>query len=103
MPLHSLSLRNFLSFWRLIKDKAHEPEIVLCANGNIQAEWYRNESNALFIEFCDKEKKTIFSFMNEDKQSDGLEDLDNLSRMFLSRKNNIPFFWTYEQEAQTTA
>ncbi len=49
--LNPISLHNFLSFWISIKNEACEPDVFLCNNGNIQAEWYKNSKRHLVIEF----------------------------------------------------
>ncbi len=47
------SLRSFLEFWSHIKAFAAEPEISFNPRGLVQAEWYKNNSNFLIIEFRD--------------------------------------------------
>ncbi len=57
-PIETDSLRSFLEFWSHIKAFAAEPEISFNPKGLVQAEWYKNNSNFLIIEF--RENGTLF-------------------------------------------
>jgi len=49
--LRTGSLANFLSFWSGVKEEAVEPDFVLTPNGNLQAEWYKDNSHFVELEF----------------------------------------------------
>jgi hypothetical protein len=51
LSLNPVSLIKFLSFWLAVKANKNEPELFLCQNGNLQAEWYKNSKNNLILEF----------------------------------------------------
>ena len=88
--LNPVSLNKFLSFWLSIKESAKEPELFLCNNGNIQAEWYKNSKKQLIIEFG--ASLSICIFINGDKQWKQKEDISELSQSLKSH-SAAPLKW----------
>lgn len=71
--LSSNSLRQFLSFWRRVRDHAREPEFVLCPNGHLQAEWHKNWHRHLEIEFCE-DGNVFYGLFNGNRVHEGYEE-----------------------------
>jgi hypothetical protein len=88
--LNPLSLRNFLNLWLDIRTDANEPDLVLCSNGNIQAEWFKNTKRNLAIEF--RAGDAIYVLQDGESYVPAIDDLDNLKRTLTSR-NPSPFSW----------
>lgn len=49
--LNGESLREYLKFWKKIYSFATEPDFSLMPNGNLQAEWFKNNTHFTEIEF----------------------------------------------------
>jgi hypothetical protein len=72
--LISSSLSEFLNFWQNVKNSAIEPEVVLLPNGNIQAEWYKNDKHFLEIEFGSNQM-LLFGLFDGKKVYEGTGEL----------------------------
>lgn len=93
-PIDTDSLRSFLEFWSHIEVFATEPEISFNPRGLVQAEWYKNNSNFLIIEF--REDGTLFfSLWDNDLPIEGIQHKKRkreLADMFCVRRIN-PLQW----------
>jgi hypothetical protein len=90
-PLDSGSLRVFLEFWKLIRDSAVEPQIVLGANGHIQAIWQRNSRRSLDLEFT-ASGAIYFGLFDGPSIQEGVDTADQLANVLLNRKSE-PLKW----------
>lgn len=89
--MNSYSLSCYLNFWGKIRDFAVEPEIFLCANGNIQAEWTNGKRKNLYIEFSQK-NLAYFGMFNGHKIIEGVEDIESLTNLLINIESN-PLNW----------
>lgn len=89
LSLDNLSLSNFLKLWLRIKAKATEPDLVLCPNGNIQAEWFKNSKRNLLIEF--QREKAIYILNDGKSHIPAIDDFENL--VILTNRPSQPFRW----------
>ncbi|NQU63590.1 MAG: hypothetical protein HQ517_04815 [SAR324 cluster bacterium] len=88
--LISSSLSEFLNFWQSIKSSAIEPEVVLLPNGNIQAEWYKNDKHFLEIEFG-SDQMFLFGLFDGKKIYEGrgkLNDVITIAKLNSSKALN---------------
>ena len=90
--LNPMSLRNYLNFWLDIKKDAIEPDLFLCPNGNIQAEWFKNSKRNLSIEFKRNEALLILIDGKNIRQINE-ENFENLAQELLQRPG-FPLKWT---------
>jgi hypothetical protein len=51
LPMNPRSLTTFLHLWNLVNQDLPEPEFVLMPNGNLQAEWYKDDHHFIELEF----------------------------------------------------
>lgn len=93
-PIDTDSLRSFLEFWGHIKAFASEPEISFNPRGLLQAEWHKNDSNFLIIEFR-QDGTLFFSLWDNDLPIEGIQHQKRkreLADMFRVRRID-PFQW----------
>ena len=64
--LAASSLRAFLVFWRKIREKAREPELMLTPNGALQAEWHKSHRQFLDVVFRTNGKDVNFGLFDKD-------------------------------------
>lgn len=88
------SLSSFLKFWNTVKENAVEPEFALVPNGNIQAEWYKDEHHFIEIEFKPN-NQVLFSFFDGDSIIEGIGKVDEVIAI-LSSKRFQPIQWSYD-------
>jgi hypothetical protein len=93
-PLEASSLSNFLKFWDKVSEYATEPEFALAPNGNIQAEWYKDERHFLELKFT-PHNMIFFGFFDGDKVYEGRTEPDDIIKI-LSSKEFKPLKWSYE-------
>lgn len=84
--LNGDSLSNFLIFWCEVESHSKEPEFSLLPNGNIQAEWYKNNNHFSEIEFKDNGKVLFGFFDGKNYEVEGEADINDLFSI-VSRKN----------------
>lgn len=91
--LSTKSLQNFLTFWNLAKKldpKIVEPDVFLCPNGNLQAEWYKNSKRQLAIEFGNEFSLCVC--MNGEKVFSSKDGINGLAST-LSVHTDHPLRW----------
>lgn len=92
-PLDYRSLANFLHFWLRVSGEAVEPEFVLLPNGNLQAEWYRDDNHLAELEF-QEENKCLFGLFDGESVLEGIDGVGALLALFEAR-NFRPLNWSY--------
>jgi hypothetical protein len=90
-PLDAASLRAFLEFWKLIRDSAVEPQVVLGPSGQIQAIWRRNSRHSVDLEFAAK-GAIYFGLFDGLSIQEGVDTADQLSKVLLNRTSE-PLKW----------
>lgn len=98
--LDAVSLTKFLNFWDKVSENAIEPEFALLPNGNIQAEWYKDERHFIELEFTSNDM-IFLGIFDGDSVIEGVEDSDKLAASekivtLLSLKEFGPLKWSYE-------
>lgn len=93
-PINANSLKCFLEFWGYIGACSAQPEISFSPRGLVQAEWYKNESNFLVVEFRD-DGTLFFSLWDNGLPIEGIQTKKRkyeLADMFRVRRVN-PLLW----------
>ncbi len=86
------SLGSFLRFWKTVREKSAEPEFVLVPNGNLQAEWYRNDNHFVEIEFGLNDK-CLFGVFDGEAVLEGRTSVKNIVEL-LATQNYGPLKWS---------
>lgn len=85
------SLRVFLEFWKLIRNSAVEPQLVLGPSGHIQAIWQRNSRRSLDLEFA-ATGAIYFGLFDGQSIQEGVDTVDQLANVLLNRTSE-PLKW----------
>lgn len=85
------SLASFLKFWMIVRHTAVEPDLVLLPNGNVQAEWYRDEKHNLDLEFLVGDS-CIFGLFDGRNVAEGAESIASIESL-LRAKDFAPVRW----------
>lgn len=93
-PLNASSLSNLLKFWNKISAHATEPEFALAPDGNIQAEWYKDERHFIEIKFTPL-NMISFGLFYGDKVLEGIAAPNDIIAI-LSSHAFKPLQWSYE-------
>lgn len=93
LPLDDRSLGNFLRFWDGVREQVVEPEFVLVPNGNIQVEWYKNDSHFVELEFR-PDNKILFGLFDGDTVFEGTASAKDVIAL-LSSRDLEPLKWSY--------
>jgi len=90
-PLRSGSLANFLAFWSKAREESVEPDFVLTPNGNLQAEWYKDNSHFVELEF-QSDHQILFGLFDGKSVIEGREKAAEVNAM-LGIKDFRPLKW----------
>ena len=82
--LDGRSLGQFLSFWTNARSHAIEPEFALLPNGNLQAEWYRDDHHFTELEFR-SDGLVFFAFFDGSSEIEGLARLTEIQPLIEAR------------------
>jgi hypothetical protein len=91
LPLSSGSLRNFLDFWKLVREHAVEPDAALAPSGRLQVEWYRSERRHADLEFGE-DARVFFGLFDGPYVQEGVDSAANLAKLLLTR-SGAPLRW----------
>ena len=95
-PLNAASLTNFLRFWKTVSKYAVDPEFSLVPNGNLQAEWYKDEAHFLELEFR-SDNYVLFGLFDHPAVIEGIEHADNIIPM-LAQRDNKSLMWKFDEK-----
>ena len=94
-PLTSISIGRFLEFWQGVSSQAAEPELVLTVSGTLQAEWHKNSTHFLEIDFAaDKHEICYFALFDGRRATiEGSAKLDDIIEICSSHRNGVALGW----------
>jgi len=84
LPLSGHSLSQFLNFWQIFRAHALEPEFALMPNGNLQAEWYMDDTHFTELEFK-ANGSLLFGVFDGASEFEGAASLDELKPLLMAR------------------
>jgi hypothetical protein len=87
------SLRDFFTFWAIIRNVAAAPEFGLSPDGTLTAEWYRSQRQRLDVRFLDR--KLIFGLIVNNNILEGAEVASTVAAL-LKNHPSKPLLWTAE-------
>jgi len=94
-PLRSGSLANFLMFWSAVRERAIEPDFVLTPDGNLQAEWYKDNNHFVELEF-QPGHQLLFGLFNGESVIEGCAKTSEVTAM-LAIQDFKPLKWSFDR------
>ena len=91
IPLNEESLESFLNFWEKVSSHSIEPELFLCPNGNLKAEWFKNYKKNLNIEFT-KDNTAYLNLYDAKNVIEAIDNINEIARNLINRPTK-PFNW----------
>ena len=94
-PLTSISIGRFLEFWQGVSSQAAEPELVLTVSGTLQAEWHKNSTHFLEIDFAADKHETCYFALFDGRRAtiEGSAKLDDIIEICSSHRNGVALGW----------
>lgn len=93
--LMPISLGRFLSFWQRVLAQAKEPELVLTVSGTLQAEWHKNSTHFLEIDFSADKRETCYFALSDGPRAtiEGRAKLDDLVELCSAHRDGVALGW----------
>ena len=94
-PMAPASLKRFLDFWRQVSDQASEPELVLTKSGTLQAEWYKDSTHLLEIDFALDWNETCYFGLFDGRRAiiEGSGKLDDVVQICKAHRKGLALGW----------
>jgi hypothetical protein len=89
--LSASSLRQFLDFWRAVRNQPTEPFLTVAPNGHLYAEWHASWKRHLDLEFTGGDT-IFFGLFHGHRTYEGCDSPQELASFLLGRKTN-PLNW----------
>ncbi len=95
LPLAPASLGRFLEFWQGVSDQAIEPEFVLTLRGTLQAEWCKDSTHLLEIDFAIDKNETCYFGLFDGRRAtiEGGGKIDDVVHLCMAYRKGVALRW----------